>query len=233
MAAPLTANLKPATLAPYFIFAGLVHAAAVASRYDALAAKLPAGAPLAIMLAQFPLLLLSGYFEGRLDYGERANGFPLWMSIDSKAVKMAFAFGFMYLVVVAAQTWDLHIGPIDPTPPKEFPAQQRAMWFAMFTLGFFFLFYMAAASLLIPVLRVLTKPLRMVPAVVGAVIALVVGGGVGLVVMSAVSSTKLSAFIKTVQGALGSDPAITVGVSLAMTLGPLLIGLVFSKQDEE
>jgi hypothetical protein len=230
VAAPLTANLRPADFAPYFVFVGLVHAAAVATRFDEVAAKLPAGAALAIMLAQFPLLVLSGYFEGRLDYGEQPAGFPRWMQIDSKAVKMAFAFGFMYLVVVVAQTWDVKIGPVDPSPPKTFSVGQRAMWFAMFTGGFFFLFYMAAASLLIPVLRVLTSPLRMVPAVVGAVIALAAGAGVGLLVMAAVQSTEISGFIRSIKDAIKADPALMIAVTLGLTLGPMLLGLALKRR---
>ena len=61
-------------LAPYFVVAALIHAAAVATRFDTLAAKLPDGAPDAIMLAQFPLLVLSGYFESRLDHGGTVAG---------------------------------------------------------------------------------------------------------------------------------------------------------------
>jgi len=226
------ATLNPRTLAPYFVLAGLVHAAAVATRFDVLAAKLPTGAPLAIMLAQFPLLLLSGYFEGRLDYGERMKSMPLWLRIDSGPVKFAFTFGFMYLVVVAAQTWDVSIGPVDPTPPLSFPTTQRALWFAMFTLGFALLFFMVAASVLIPVLRVVTYPLRRLPTLVGSVLALAVGGGLGLLVLAGVQSTKLAAFITGVKATIRSDPAIMIGVTLAATLGPLLLGALLARKDD-
>ncbi len=215
------------------MIAGLVHAAAVATRFDELAVKLPAGAPLAIMLAQFPLLLLSGYFEGGLDHGTSLDGMPGWMTIRSKPVKMAFAFGFMYLVVVAAQTWNVHIGPVDPTPPTSFPSTTRAMWFGMFTLGFFFIFYMAAAGVLIPVLRVVTRPLRALPPVVGGVLALAVGGGLGVLVMSAVQSAKLAAFIAGIKASLDSDPAIVIGVTLATTFVPLIVGLVLERKNAE
>jgi hypothetical protein len=225
--------VKPKTLAPYFVVAGLVHMVAVATRFDVIAAKLPAGAPLAIMLAQFPLLFLSGYFEGRLDYGEQMKSFPLWMRIDSKAVKLAFTFGFMYLVVVAAQTWDVHFGPVDPTPPLTFPTATRAMWFAMFTLGFAMLFFMAAASLLIPVMRGLTYPLRRLPVVVGAVLALVIGAGLGVVVLAAVQSTKIAAFVSGIKATIESDPALMIGVILAVTLGPLLLGALLGRKDQE
>lgn len=226
-------DLDPATLAPYFVLAGLVHAAAVATRFDVLAAKLPGGAPLAIMLAQFPLLMLSGYFEGRLDYGDQRKSMPMWMRIDSKAVKLAFTFGFMYLVVVAAQTWDIKIGPIDPSPPLSFPTAQRAMWFAMFTLGFAMIFFMAAASILIPVLRVLTYPLRLLPTVIGALLAVGVGAGLGVFVLAAVQSQEIAGFVKSVKAAIKADPALMVGVILATTLGPLLLGLVLKRKDAE
>ncbi len=156
---------------------------------------------------------------------------PLWMRIDSKAVKLAFTFGFMYLVVVAAQTWNISIGPVDPTPPLTFPTAQRAMWFAMFTLGFAMLFFMAAASFLIPVLRFLTYPLRLLPAFLGALAAVAVGATLGVFVLAAVQSTEIAAFVKSVKGAIRADPVLMVGVILATTLLPLLLGLLLKRKD--
>jgi hypothetical protein len=152
--------MSPRTLAPFFIVVALINAIAVATRFDLLAAKLPAGAPLGVMLAVVPLLVLAGYFEGRLDYGETLAELPLWMRIKSVPVKLAFTFGFIYLTCVALQTWDIKIGPIDPSPPASFPPERRAMWFAIFTGGMFFPFYLAATAILIPGLRGLTWPLR-------------------------------------------------------------------------
>lgn len=224
-------DLAPRALAPYFVVAALVHAGAVATRFDVLAAQLPAGMPLAIMLAQFPLLVLSGYFEGRLDHGERRRSMPLWMRIGSTPVKLAFAFGFMYLVVVAAQTWDVSIGPADPTPPLTWPTAQRALWFGMFTLGFVMLFYMAAAALLVPVLRVLTAPLRRLPVLAGGVLAVVLGGGLGIVVLAAVQSTKLAAFVAGIRATVAAEPGLVIGVTLVAALGPLLVGSVLARQE--
>ncbi len=134
----MVARLEPRTLAPYFALVALLHAAALATRFDLVAAKLPAGAELAIMLSQVPLIVLSGYFEGRLAYGTEASQLPGWMRIHSVPVKLAFTFGFMYLSCVALQTLHFSIGPIDPTPPLAFPPAQRALWFAMFSAGMFF-----------------------------------------------------------------------------------------------
>jgi hypothetical protein len=225
-------NLQPAALAPYFVVAGLVHIAAIGTRFDLVAAQLPAGATLAIMVAQFPLLFLTGYFESRLDHGNHSAG-PMWMRIDSKAVKLAVTFGFMYLVVLAAQTWDLRLGAIDPTPPKTFTPAIRAMWFAMFTLGFGALFFMAAAGLVIPLMRGLTFPLRLLPTLVGAVLALPIGFGIGLVVMAALQSTKLGTFIKAVKVELVARPAAAAGLVIAMTIGPLLLGAILQRRRQE
>lgn len=224
-------DLSPAALAPYFLVAALVHVVAIATRFDLVAAKLPAGAPLAIMLAQFPLLFLTGYFEGRLSYGDSRTG-PMWMRIDSKPVKLAVTFGFMYLVVLAAQTWDVKIGPLDPTPPKSFTPEIRAMWFAVFTLGFGAIFFMAAAGIVIPLMRGLTFPLRLVPAFVGAVLALPIGFGAGLLVMSALSSTQIGAFVKAMKAELVARPVVAVSLLVAMTLVPLLVGSILERRKE-
>ncbi len=225
-------KLRPDQVTLYFVVAALVHLAGIASRFDALAEKLPAGAAMALLVAQVPLLLLSGYFEGRLDYGPTLPALPRWMQIKSVPVKLAFTFGFIYLCCVALQTWHVNLGPIDPSPPLEFPLAQRAAWFGMFTVGMFFPFYLAATSVLVPVLRAITVPLRALPAAIGALLALVVGTGLGVVVMALLTSTKLGAFIATVRAVFEANPLIGIGLSLAALLVPAALGLVLgdSKQ---
>lgn len=218
--------MSPSKLAPYFWLVALIHLAAVASRFDVVAARLPGYAAPAILVAQIPLLVLSGYFEGQLDHGGTATGLPRWMQIRSRPVKLAFTFGFIYVACVALQTWDISIGPIDPSPPAAFPVAQRAAWFAVFTVGMFFPFYIAATGLLIPVLRVVTWPLRGLPAALGAVLALALGGALGAVVFAAVSSARLGDFIAGIQATIARDPALAIGVTLACVLVPMLFGLV-------
>jgi hypothetical protein len=229
---PEAKKLSPATVAPYFVIVALIHAASVATLFDQVAIKLPSGMAEALMIGTFPLLLLSGYFEGRLDYGETMADFPLWMRIKSRPVKLAFTFGFIYIATVSLQTLHFSIGPLDPTPPASFPQAQRAMWFAMFTAGMFFPFYLAATGLLIPILRAITKPLRTLPSAPGAVIALVLGGGLGVLIFALATKTKLTAFIDGVHAWINSDPAIALAVTLGMTFGPMVIGLVLGKKEE-
>lgn len=225
-------KLQARSLAPYFLFAALIHAAGVASRFDLLAAKLPEVVPPALMLVQFPLILLSGYFESRIEYSAALKDFPLWMRIDSRPVKLAFTFAFIYVVLIPLQTWDVEIGPLDPTPPESFPATQRAMWFAMFTAGMFFPFYLAATSAFIPVLRVLAWPLRQLPPVLAVVLALALGGGIGFVVMALVTSSELGTFAKTIKAVYQANPQIGIAITAATTLGPGILGLVRGKRDE-
>ena len=222
------ARLEPRSVAPYFVVAALLHAASLATRFDLVAAELPPGADLAIMLSQVPLLVMSGYFEGRLDHGTDNSRLPTWIRIKSVPVKLAFTFGFMYLSCVVLQTLHVSIGPIDPIPPLAFPPTQRTLWFAMFSAGMFFPFYLAATGLLIPVLRFLTAPFRALPGSLGAPLALVVGGGVGVVVFAVATKTKLSDFVTAVRVAIAASPALTIGVTLGMTFGPMLIGVVVS-----
>ena len=224
-------GISPQRVAPFFILVAVINAFAVATRFDLLAAKLPAGAAVGVMLAVFPLLVLGGYFEGRIDYGESMADFPLWMRIKSVPVKLAFTFGFMYLTCVALQTWDVKIGPIDPTPPAEWPAEKRAMWFAIFTGGMFFPFYLAATSILIPGLRGMTWPLRKLPPIAAGLIALVVGFGLGVLVLAAVTSSKIGAFITGIKETFKANPAAAVGISLVAMLGPLVVGLIRGKDE--
>jgi hypothetical protein len=226
-------GLSPSKVAPYFILVALIHAFAVATRFDAFAAKIPAAVGVALMIGQFPLIMLSGYFEGRIDYGEQMTELPLWMRIKSKPVKIAFTFAFIYISCVALQTWDVSVGPIDPTPPAQWPLEKRAMWFAMFTAGMFFPFYLAATGLLIPLLRFVTKPLRKLPSAAGALIAIAVGAGIGLLVFTLATNSKLKQFVAGIKAVFKEHPAIAVGVAFASVFGPLLLGLVLGKKDKD
>jgi hypothetical protein len=185
------------------------------------------------MLAQFPLLYLTGFFESRVDHGKSSKGFPLWMQIDSKSVMAAVTLGSMYLAVVAAQRWDLSVGPLDPTPPLEFDPAIRAMWFAMFTLGASMLFFMTAAGIVIPILRFVTYPLRYLPIAAAAVLALLIGAGLGLVILSAMQSTKIATSIDAAKAAMDHNPAVFVTVFCVVTVGPLLLGLVLKGKDDD
>jgi len=223
-------RLSPATVAPYFILVSLIHAFAVATRFDALAAKLPPAIGPALMVGQFPLIVLSGYFEGRIDYGTQMKELPLWMRLKSRPVKIAFTLAFIYISCVALQTWDVSFGPIDPTPPLAWTTEKRAMWFAMFTAGMFFPFYLAATGALIPILRTLTLPLRALPAIAGGLIALAVGGGLGLLVFSLVTNSKLKAFIAGIKATFEAQPAIGVGITIGTLLVPLLLSAILGKK---
>jgi hypothetical protein len=225
--------VKPSTLAPLFMLTGVFHALSVASRFDVVAAQIPESVTAAILFAQLPLLLVEGYFEGRLDYGPGVG--QTWMRIKSQPVKIAFTFAFLYLVTVIMQTWDISLGPIDPTPPKEWPMAQRAGWFAMFTAGMFFPNYLAAASSLIPALRVITSPLRKLPAIVALVIASVVGVGAGYGLVILIGNATVGSKISGVQAmwqSLQENPAIALPLALAMVWVPILFGLVIDRKKE-
>jgi hypothetical protein len=101
----------------------------------------------------------------------------------------------------------------------------------MFTAGFFFPFYLAATSLLIPILRAITRPLRSLPTAAGALVALVVGAGVGVLVFAAVTSSKLGAFVDAIHAAFAAQPLLGLGLTLVTVFGPMILGLVLGKKD--
>lgn len=226
---PLLSTRK---LAPLFILIAVFNAAAVVTRFADVALMLPASVETAILLAQFPLLLIAGYFEGRLDYGESAVELPLWMRIQSKPVKLAFTLAFTYLAIVVLQTWDIELGPVDPSPPAEWPLQQRAGFFAMMTAAMFFPNYLAAASLLIPGLRAVTRPLHRLPAAAGLAITSVVGVVFGFVVVKLVASQGLKDTTGSIQDALESSPAVAIGIAFGMAWIPIIWGLISARKEE-
>ncbi len=218
--------MDPKKLAPFFVLTALFHAASVATRFDLVAAQIPPAVLAGIVFAQLPMLLVAGYFEGLLNYGSGVG--PIWMRIKSRPVRFSFTFGFLFLVIVIMQTWDISIGPINPTPPKEWEPMQRAGWFAMFTAGMFFPNYIAAAGTLIPALRFITAPLRKLPSIVSVIIASFVGIAAGFGLVQALGSSQLSsasAFWKS----LKENPATALPVALAIVWVPILAGLVLER----
>jgi hypothetical protein len=199
------AAVQPRRVAPYFVLAAAIHAVAIATRFPDLAAKLPAGAADALMVVQGPLLLLSAFLEGRLDYGPQ----------------------------VAAQTFHVSLGPVDPAAPESFSQQQRALWFAMFTGGFFFIYYIAACGMFIPVLRALTRPLRALPFAVGAVLAVAVGAAAGGALLAAASDQAIPAFADRIQAAAAADPVVFAVVGIAGLAVPWLVGVVVERVNRD
>lgn len=227
----------PARVAPYFVVAAAIHVAAVISRFDRVASQLPDAAEAAILVAQFPLLVLSGFFEGGVDHGATVTGLPRWIQIRSRPIRWAFTFGFAYLAVVTAQTWHISLGAVSADPPHSFPPATRAMWFAMFTLGMSFPCYLAASAFLIPLLRWITAPLRMLRhelglagGFLGAGLALALGAVLGAAALALVTSTQLRDFVSHIQAAIAHDPTLAIAVLLATLLGPTALGLALTRR---
>jgi hypothetical protein len=111
-------DLPAGAVAPLFWLFTLVFAAMVLSRFDGFGGQLPAPAHAAMLWVCFPLLVVAGAIEGRIDYGEHARRMPLWMAIDSRPVRYTFALALTYLGLVAMQTFEVSLGVVDPRAPS-------------------------------------------------------------------------------------------------------------------
>jgi len=227
---------RPRTLAPFFVLTALFHALCVLTRFDDVARAMPAGVGAGLLLATFPLLFIEGYFESRLDYGESLSSLPIWMRIKSKPVKFSFTFAFTYLAIVVLQTWDISIGPIDPTPPPEWPLAQRAQFFAMMSFGMFFPNYLAATGFLVPALRKLGALFQRLPAFLAIFVLGLLGMGAGYGVVTAFASVSLGSGIESASGmldAITERPAVAIGLAFGGVLVPMIYGaLVKSDEDD-
>lgn len=225
-------DLSPRIMAPFFWITGLFHLAAVISRFPDLALLLPAGLSTAILVAHLPLILVEGYFEGRLDYGPKVVQLPLWMRIDSRAVKLTFTFAFVYLCVVVFQTWDINLGPVDFSPPAEWPLAQRAGWFALFTVGFAFPNYLAAMGFFLPALRVITAPLRSLPALISVLLLVAFGGAVAWFGLEHVPFPEISAHVAAWKARFEADPYLSTLITVGVPLIFGALAAIFGKRKE-
>lgn len=224
--APRPGSLRPAALAPLFVITALFHLVAVATRFPELAAMLPPALAPAILLVTFPLLMIEGYAEGRIDYGGSSVELPLWMRIQSRPVRWSFTFAFTYLGVVALQTWQLSIGPLDPTPPAGAPLTTRLQLFAMMTVVMAFPNYLAACSVFIPALRIVTAPFRRLPTLVSLVLLPLVGLALGQGLLYALGELGGATLFADVQRALKEDPVLTVAALVGSMLLPSLLTML-------
>ena len=224
---PTTSDrLQPSRLAPLFVLIALIHAAAIVTRFDLVRAMLPELVHAAVLCAALPLLLITGYFESRLDHGKAMPGLPVWMQIQSRPVKWALTLAFTYLAVVALQTLDWSFGPLDPTPPEAWPTAQRAQWFFTFTLGMAFANYLAATSIFVPALRLLSKPLRRLPTALALVLVTTAGLARGRAALEARAVRHDPRFVQLLADCqtLRENPALALTLTLATVVAPVVLG---------
>ena len=206
---------KKAPIAAIFVFAALFHLAAAASRFPDLAALLPPGLAEALIPLFFALLMCQGLLVARHEGDVQKLS---WVA------KASFALAFVYLSLLVLQTWDISIGPVDPSPPEEWPLGQRGMWFGVMSVGMFFPNYLAAAAILIPALRVITAPFRALPLLPAMLLLTAVGAGLGYGAMLLLSSGEVAGQISAVQEVISEDPGTAIGVIFAMVWVPILFG---------
>ena len=219
-------DLQPGAATPLFVLTALIFAFAVASRFDVLAAELTDHVHTALLWAAGPLLLVTGYYESRIDHG--SSSFPLWMQIQSRSLKWALTLGATYLVILVVQTLDWEFGPVDPSPPLEWPLAARAAWFAMFTFGMFFANYLATVEFLIPILRVLAWPARRLPAPLAVLLMLSLGFGLTTLALSLGGGDSDTSLVARARSLL-ADPTGGTVLTVALATVPALLAPLLGK----
>jgi hypothetical protein len=95
------------------------------------------------------------------------------------------------------------------------------------------IYFMAATSIFIPLLRALTRPLRALPPAVGAVLALLAGGAIGVGVFALATKEAVPAFFDKVNGAASSSPLAFAAVAAIGILIPMVLGLVLERVNKD
>lgn len=222
--------MSPQSVRPLFLLFALLHALGIASRFDALGETILPGSSPAMLILQVTLLFCAGFFEASVRYGDTVSSLPLWMRIRSKPIKLAFALVMTYLSIVVLQTWDVQMGPFNPSPPASWPAAQRLQWFGVMTFGALFPSYMLAAGTLIPALRVVAKLPQRLPFLLGLLLMALLGLGAGYALEFLVASRALAADIASGQRLVAQNIGVRLALIGAGLLLPVMLGLLLHRK---
>lgn len=223
-------DLTQRSVAPLFAALTLVFAGAVLSRFDQFAAQIPAQVHGALLAASFPLLLIAGAVERRVAYAPGRATMPLWMQIDSRPIKYTFTLALTYLGIVTLQAFDLELGIIDPSPPVEWPQQQRLMWFLAFSFGMSFANFLVAAGVLIPALRLITAPFSRLPGALGMPLVALLGLGLGWLSLGALARADDVRAIGGYVEAMKQQPTVAIAVAVALVVVPAVIDSMWRRE---
>lgn len=223
-------DLTPRSVAPVFGLLALLFAAAVLSRFDGFAPHVPPAVHGAALAASFPLLMIGGAIERRIDYGHALKDMPLWMQIGSRPVRWFFTLALTYLGIVALQVLDLELGIVDPSAPAQWPPQQRLGWFVMFSFGMSFANFLAASAVLVPALRVITWPFARLPAALGFPLVTAFGFGLGALALAGLARADDVRAITGYVEALKQQPAIALAVTAALVVVPLVLERIWQRE---
>lgn len=222
--------MSSARATPLFALIALLSLAALATRFQALAALTPPGAQLGLVAAVVALTVLGAHFASVVTPPSGVE-LPLWMRLLG-AARAAFGLSFTFLAVVALQTLKISLGPIDPSPPESWPLATRAQYFAMMSVGMFFPNYLAATSVMVPALMVLVRPFQKLKSV-GVVLTALVGVALGAGVAALVASQSAAHAVAEGQRLWSAaDAAVGGAVTLGMILLPIAWGIVSEGREE-
>lgn len=206
---------------PFFVLFTLFAIGSVASRFDLVLARTPEWLEVGVLFAHGPLLFVAALLESRM---VQSTVGPAWMRIRDPFVRAAFTFSLTYLCVIAIQVLDIELGPVDPTPPAEWPDVQRAGWFAMFTFGFAGITYMALVGAVVPILRFITRPLRWSSLWITIPIVALLGAGLASLLLWIFSWPAVQEGLAVVSEKL-EDPPVLVAVLLV----PVALEVLFAR----
>lgn len=215
----------PGGIRAFFALFALFSIACICSRFDVILMQTPDIVALCALFAHGPLLFVAGILELRSRKEVDGDEMPAWMRLKDPFIKAGFTFSLTFLCVVSIQELGVEFGPVDPTPPAEWPLGKRAGWYGMFTFGFAGITYMALVGSVVPVLRAIAKPLRGGSLAVSVPVMALLGGGLAALIMWLGSLAPVQAGLDWLT-ALLDDPKIVV----AMILVPLFISQALSKK---
>lgn len=212
------------------VFTGfqVVLALAIASRFPPIAVRLPPGtAPIVVTLVG-AVLLMVGLLERRLP---RRKVGPLWMRV-APGVGLTVSLGLTFFTTLVAQVLGVSLLTADPTVAFGTPSITAFNYF-MWTIGFSGVGIFFATPIMVPLLRVLTWPVKRLPLAAAVPLGCLAGALFALGLQSFIRHPRVAALVSTGHAWAETHLAEALLMLLGLMALPAVLSAVFPMKSDE
>ncbi len=173
------------------------------------------------------VLLVTGLIERRLPRGKVG---PLWMRL-APGVGVTVSLGLTFFTTLVFQMLGVSLAVVAPSFPDA-PPLLEAFWYFMFTLGFSGVGAITTPAVMVPLLRLLTWPMRRLPLPLAGALSIFPGALFALGLFAFLGRPDVVEVVEQGRELFRAHPEGLLLVLVVMTAGPSLVSAILPSKDE-